>query len=87
MYHIHIEREVHFPMDKVWTVLSDIHSYSQHMAFVKKVFAPPVIQPGVSWYDVTTVLFFPLIIEHKVEKMDDYHIFFTLHGFGIQHEE
>lgn len=80
------ETELQVPQKEIWKLFCDIPSYKKHVAFVQKVVAPKEFKEGMVWYDITTVLWIPLKVYHRITTIEDNYLRFDLSGVGIRSE-
>ena len=55
-------------LEEAWKMLSDIQKYNQRVKFVRKVTLYTNTK-GTYWDDITTILWIPLKIKHKITSM------------------
>jgi len=54
------------PVDEIWDVIIDIKNWDKLIKFVKKITIIDQVKVGTRFYDVTTILWIPTKIEHKI---------------------
>ena len=86
MLQVHYETEIHAPVEEVWKLFCDIQNYTKHIAYVQKVVDAEEFKEGVLWYDITTVLWVPLKVYHRITTIGKNYLRFDLSGFGIKEE-
>jgi ribosome-associated toxin RatA of RatAB toxin-antitoxin module len=70
--------------EELWKLAADLEKYPEWVKFCKKVTITE-IKEGETFYDVTTLLWIPLKIEHVITKLnphEDIHFFIKLPGGG-----
>lgn len=56
------------PIADVWEVMTDISSYPSYVKFMKKAKLYGPVAVGTWWHDITTILWVPLSVKHKIVK-------------------
>jgi ribosome-associated toxin RatA of RatAB toxin-antitoxin module len=56
------------PLEKAWDIITDVEKFPQRVKYVKKV---KVLGEGTGseWYDLTTILWIPMWMRHKVTAL------------------
>lgn len=57
------------PINKIWSLLSNVNNYHLHIKYCLRSGLIGNFQEGASWYDWSTVVYVPLKINHKIIKI------------------
>lgn len=60
------------PLEKIWSVISDINNYHKYIKYCYYSHLVGDFKEGSTWYDFSTVAFIPLRINHKIIKIIPY---------------
>ena len=69
MRKVSIRAKFHDSPDSLWKTLENIRDWSKYVKFVWRIEGPEKIKVGDEWSDITTIVFVPLSIKHRVTKM------------------
>lgn len=61
--------------EKAWDIIMDIENIFKHAKFVRKVTINDSIKEGITFHDVTGILWIPVSIKHKVTKIKKHETF------------
>lgn len=76
--------------ERVWKLLTDINNYPNFIKFVRKIKdRPSDFKEGVYWTDITNIVWIPLLIKHKIIKIEKnkkftYELFLPFGGTMIE---
>jgi len=91
MHEVIVDSEIDLPVSRVWQLLTDPDYYPKYVKFVKKVYGPKEFCVGTEWKDLTTILWVPGKVIHRVTVLDknkllgfDVPMPFPLNGTMIQ---
>lgn len=72
MHEVIVESEIDLPVAKVWQLLTDPDYYPRYVKFVKKIYGPKEFRVGTEWKDLTTILWVPGKVLHRVAVLDKF---------------
>lgn len=52
--------------EDIWKLIMDLENFVKSVKFVKKATILKSVKEGMEFYDVTTILWFPIRIKHKI---------------------
>lgn len=72
-----------------WSIIEDVNSYPGLVGFVKKAKLLGSFEKGSSWYDITSILWVPLKIVHRITALEkgkrvDYYISLPFGGWMLE---
>jgi hypothetical protein len=53
-----------------WEIIENINSYPNLVKFMEKAWLRGPFQVGSHWYDITSILWIPIIIDHKIVSIE-----------------
>ncbi|MDO8486776.1 MAG: hypothetical protein Q7S45_00570 [Candidatus Curtissbacteria bacterium] len=54
---------------RLWQIASNVSNYPRYFKYVHFVKAPGSFEVGSSWWDISTILYFPIKVKHKIVKI------------------
>lgn len=69
MKNLEIESVLDLSMEKTWKLLTEVENYPYYIKFCNKAVLEGPFEEGSYWYDWTSVVYLPLKIRHKIEKV------------------
>lgn len=69
MKNLEIESVLDLSMEKTWKLLTEVEKYPYYIKFCNKAVLEGPFAEGGYWYDWTSVVYIPLKIRHKIEKV------------------
>lgn len=70
MKKVALEAKLNIRTEDLWRVLIDIKNYPRYVKFLKHTAVNGKIKVGTRWDDVTTILWIPIPVRHKIIKLD-----------------
>lgn len=58
------------PLD-IWEIVENVATYPKYVKFMHKAKISGPFEAGSSWTDLSTVLVFPLLVKHKITKVEE----------------
>src|ERR1700690_183126 len=59
------------PIEKIWKLIIDVKNWDSLIKFVKKIYLKSPVALGTKFYDITSIFLLPVIIEHKITKIEE----------------
>lgn len=69
MKNLEIESVLDLSTEKTWKLLTEVENYPYYIKFCNKAVLEGPFEEGSYWYDWTSVVYLPLKIQHKIEKV------------------
>lgn len=60
------------PIEEIWALIIDVKNWDSLIKFVKKIYLKSPVAQGAKFYDITSILLLPVIIEHKITKIEEH---------------
>lgn len=64
------------PAKDFWEIIINVRNWSNVIKFVRYIKVFGEIKEGSKFYDVTSIMFFPVIVYHKITKIEKYRRFY-----------
>ena len=66
-----MKAKINMPVKEVWKIIEDVEHYPEHVKYMHKAKLSGPFGVGSQWVDVTTVLWIPMAVTHKVAKLKE----------------
>lgn len=70
MRKLSFEPEFDFPVEKIWDLFTDVSNYPAYIKYCYKAELIGSFAAGSSWYDWSTVVYFPMKVTHQIVKVE-----------------
>lgn len=58
------------PVEEIWSLIIDVKNWARVIKFVKKIYLKGDVKAGTKFYDVTSILWLPTVIEHRIKEIE-----------------
>jgi ribosome-associated toxin RatA of RatAB toxin-antitoxin module len=59
-----------------WNLITDVSNWNNLIKFVREIKLLGDVKEGTKFYDITTIFIIPVIIHHKITKIENYRKFY-----------